>query len=202
MKKGRLEAFSDGVFAIVITLLILDIKLPHVDYAHLYPALISILPNIAVYILSFVLIGMYWMFHHHSFTFIREVDGVLLWMNLMFLLTISFMPFPSRLLGEYPFKTLPVILYGGNLILSNMMGFIMLIYLHKNRQLASELFTNKTYRQQLKLYLIVNALYLLSILLSFFHPVYSCAMFGLTAIILLIRSIIVLGIGKCTVSKQ
>lgn len=202
MKKARLEAFSDGVFAIVITLLILDIKLPQGEYNHLSEGLISILPNIGVYVLSFLLIGMYWMFHHQSFTFVQETDGVIIWLNILFLLFISFLPFPTSLMGEYPFQTLPVLIYGANLMLANSIGFISIIYLHKNRQLATEVFSVKRYKSQIRIYITVNVLYLLCIILAFFHPKASCIMFGLTAIFLILRSIAFMGIGKCNFGKS
>ena len=88
MKKNRVEAFTDGVFAIVITLLILELKLPDVGATELPSALRNLLPSIGAYVLSFGLIGMYWVFHHYSMTLIQEVDGVLLWLNILFLLFI------------------------------------------------------------------------------------------------------------------
>ena len=93
MDKRRLEAFSDGVFAIVITLLVLELKLPAVNYDALGQRLVNLLPSIAAYALSFLLVGMYWVFHHHAYTLLDGVDGVLLWLNIVFLLSISFMPF-------------------------------------------------------------------------------------------------------------
>src|ERR1051326_109475 len=155
MKKNRLEAFSDGVFAIVITLLILNIKLPQVQYDNLTDGLIAMLPNIGVYVLSFLLIGMYWVFHHYTFSFMKEADGVLLWLNIIFLLFISFIPFPTSLMGEYPFKTIPMVIYGANLLLANIIGFISLIYLNRTRQLATDIFTPAVNKMQMRVYIII-----------------------------------------------
>src|SRR4051812_17865526 len=102
MNKNRVEAFSDGVFAIVITLLILDIRLPEVDAAHLPGALRDALPHIVAYVMSFVIIGVYWISHHHALQRLVRVDGVLLWLNMLLLLFVSFLPFPTSMLGRYP----------------------------------------------------------------------------------------------------
>ena len=202
MKKSRLEAFSDGVFAIVITLLILDIRLPHGNYTQLQDALIKLLPNIGIYVLSFVLIGMYWVFHHHTFQFVHEVDGVLLWLNIIFLLSISFMPFPTSLMGAYPFRTIPVVIYGSNLLFANMMGYLGIVYIHRNRQLASEIFTKKLFRSQQLVYLTVNGMYMICIFLAFFTPLVSGILFGAIALYLMIRSVFFMGIGKRNFSQN
>jgi len=89
MKKSRIESFSDGVFAIVITLLVLSIKIPDVNYSKISDGLLAILPSTGVYALSFILIGMYWVFHHYSFSFFDEVDGIMVWLNIIFLLCIK-----------------------------------------------------------------------------------------------------------------
>ena len=197
MKKNRLEAFTDGVFAIVITLLILNVKLPEVSYENLQSGLMELLPTIFVYALSFLLIGMYWVFHHHMLTYISEVDGVLLWLNILFLLFISFVPFPAMMLGKYPFTTLPVVIYGSNLILVNINAFALLLYLRRNKNLTNALFTTAVYQSQMKVYIIVNSLYLLNILLAFYIPKFSVYLFALIAGVLIIRSIFLLGVGKC-----
>lgn len=199
MKKNRLEAFSDGVFAIVITLLILEVKLPEVSYDHLFDGLQAMMPSIGVYVQSFLLIGMYWVFHHYAFTFISEVDGVLLWLNILFLLFISFLPFPTSLLGRYSFQTWPAVIYGMNLVLANLMGFVMILYLRKNKQLSSPIFTDKIYKSQMRMYLGVNGLYIFCIALAFVVPKLSVYIFAIMAIFLITRSIIFMGVGKCNI---
>jgi len=197
MNKGRLEAFSDGVFAIVITLLILNVKLPDADYTHLGNALVSILPTLGIYIISFLLVGMYWVFHHYAFTFIAQVDGVLLWLNVFFLLFISFVPFPAMMMGKYPFHTIPIIVYSCNLILSNAMGFLSLIYLWRNKNLATPIFTREVFRLQLQLYLVVNVIYIIAIMVSFIAPAISFITLGTMTVLLIFRSIRMSGVGKC-----
>src|SRR4051794_3390811 len=95
VSKVRLEAFSDGVFAIVITLLILEIRIPDVTQPELANALAAAAPKLLAYVTTFALIGLYWVFHHHALLLVRKVDGALLWLNLIELLGVSFLPFPT-----------------------------------------------------------------------------------------------------------
>ncbi|MBS1512051.1 MAG: DUF1211 domain-containing protein [Bacteroidetes bacterium] len=195
MNKNRLEAFSDGVFAIVITLLILNVKIPHTPYHDLLQALTAMLPAISAYILSFLLIGMYWVFHHNAFTHIAQVDGVLLWLNIILLLFISFLPFPAMLMGEYPFTTIPVVVYGCNLLLANGTGFIMFLYLMRNKSLATPAFSAKVMKIQLTTYITVNILYIIAIIIGFYKPTISLIIFAVMAVSLIVRSAVTTGIG-------
>lgn len=197
MDKRRLESFSDGVFAIVITLLVLELKLPAVSYDALGASLLQLLPSISAYVLSFLLIGMYWVFHHHAYTLIDGVDGVLLWLNIVFLLLISFMPFPTMMLGRCPGQTLPVVFYGCNLLLANLHGLAMLLYLKRAPQLASRRFTPALYRMQVRIYLVVNSLYVANIGLAFVLPRVAITIFAVMAAYLMLRSAIIMGIGTC-----
>lgn len=173
MNKTRLEAFSDGVFAIVITLLILDIRLPEVDYAHLREALKEIAPKILSYVMSFIVIGLYWVSHHNSFQLVKKTNRAFLWMNVFLLLVVSFIPFPASLMGRYPFQTIPVLIYGLNLLTVNFIAFGMLFYIYKNPQLAATPFTKESFRKQIPVYISVNSCYLLAIILSPFAPMIS-----------------------------
>jgi len=101
MTTNRLETFSDGVFAIVITLLVLDLKLP-MDARPLGERLHAIWPQIAAYAASFIIVGMTWVGHHNLFHLIKRVDKTLMWLNLAELIVISFIPFPTAILGLSP----------------------------------------------------------------------------------------------------
>src|SRR5918996_1609457 len=101
MPKSRLEAFSDGVFAIAITLLIIEVRPPDAAPDELAGDLVSLWPSYAAYAVSFVVIGIIWVNHHEIFEGIRAVDRPLLFLNLLLLLTVAFLPFPTALLGEY-----------------------------------------------------------------------------------------------------
>jgi uncharacterized membrane protein len=178
MNKTRLEAFSDGVFAIVITLLILDISIPNVDYAHLPQALKDIFPDILAYVMSFIVIGLYWVSHHNSFQLISKVNRGFLWLNILLLLFISFMPFPTLLLGKYPFKQLPVIIYGCNILAANLTGFVMMLYIWYCPGLKAENFTRVVFKRQLVVYLSINSVYIIAVLVSFINPTISYYIYG------------------------
>jgi uncharacterized membrane protein len=109
MSKGRLEAFSDGVIAIIITIMVLELKVPQgASFADLLP----LVPVFASYVLSFVFVGIYWNNHHHLLQAASHVDGRILWANLHLLFWLSLIPFATSWIGEYEFTTAPVAIYG------------------------------------------------------------------------------------------
>jgi uncharacterized membrane protein len=188
MNKNRLEAFSDGVFAIVITLLILDIKIPPTDYDHLPDALLHLLPRLISYCYSFIIIGVYWISHHNISRRFLKIDRVILWLNILFLLLVAFIPFPTSLMGEYPFKKLPLVLYGCTLLASNMVGFMIWYYAsHRHRLLDPETPVSAI-RSTNRTFLIVNVLYVIAMLISFAHVYASYAIFfGVVIYIIIFR---------------
>jgi uncharacterized membrane protein len=109
MNKTRLEAFSDGVFAILITILVLELKIPHGDDL---AALRPLLPIFLTYILSFIYLGIYWNNHHHMLQATRHVSGTVLWANLHLLFWLSLVPFTTGWMGENHFAALPTAVYG------------------------------------------------------------------------------------------
>jgi uncharacterized membrane protein len=113
MKKGRLEAFSDGVFAIIITIMVLELHVPHGDEIR---DLLPILPVFVSYLLSFVNVGIYWNNHHHMLYATERVNGAILWANLHLLFWLSLIPFTTAWMGENHFARWPVVLYGSVLI--------------------------------------------------------------------------------------
>jgi len=126
MGKGRLETFSDGVIAIIITIMVLELKVSHeADLA----ALRSLIPIFLSYVLSFINIGFYWNNHHHLFQSTRQVNGVILWTNLHLLFWLSLVPFGTAWMGENNFATLPVALYGGILLAAAIAYFILTLIL-------------------------------------------------------------------------
>src|SRR5215469_1013678 len=127
MTKTRLEAFSDGVFAIVITLLILDVHIPQ-DQPLTLATLLGVAPHLLIFVLSFVIVGLYWVAHHRMLHFVKQVDRQVLWLNLALLLIIVFVPFPTALLGQHPDNLLAVTLYGINLMLVNTAGTVLWLY--------------------------------------------------------------------------
>src|SRR5260370_11737992 len=135
MTKNRLEAFSDGVFAIVITLLILDVRFP-ADKPLTLETLWGVAPHLWAFVLSLVIGGVYWVSHHNMLHFIRMVDRQLLWLNLTLLLLVVFIPFPAARLGRHAAGGLAVALYGINLMLVNAAGAAMWLYATSRPHLA------------------------------------------------------------------
>lgn len=112
---GRLEAFSDGVLAIVITLLVLELKPPHLvapdDAGEALAALVALGPKFLSYLLSFVFVAVFWVNHHRFFRLVQRVDSGLLWLNILLLLALSFVPFPTSMIGEYPSNAVGLALF-------------------------------------------------------------------------------------------
>jgi uncharacterized membrane protein len=122
MGKGRLETFSDGVLAIVITIMVLELRAPHdTELAALGP----LLPVLLSYALSFVFLGVYWNNHHHMLYCTHRVTGAILWANLHLLFWLSLVPFATAWMGEHPLASTPAALYGGVLLMAGI-AYLML----------------------------------------------------------------------------
>ncbi|WP_428330860.1 TMEM175 family protein [Mucilaginibacter sp.] len=137
MDKGRLEAFSDGVIAIIITIMVLELKIPHgADIDSLLP----LLPVFVSYVLSFIYVGIYWNNHHHTMQLVQSVNGAILWANMNLLFWLSLVPFVTAWMGENHFAHWPVSCYGVVLIMCSLSYalFIMVLIRHhgKNSELA------------------------------------------------------------------
>jgi uncharacterized membrane protein len=122
MGKGRLEAFSDGVLAIIITIMVLELKVPHGDTLD---SLRPLLPVYLSYVLSFVYVGIYWNNHHHLLHTVRTVTGGVLWANLHLLFWLSLLPFSTGWMGENHFAAMPSALYGLNLLLAAIAYYVL-----------------------------------------------------------------------------
>jgi uncharacterized membrane protein len=122
MHKTRLEAFSDGVLAIIITIMVLELKVPHGDD---FAALRPLLPVFLSYVLSFVYVGIYWNNHHHLLQAARHVNGKVLWANLHLLFWLSLLPFVTGWMGENHFHSLPTAMYGVVLLMAGVAYWIL-----------------------------------------------------------------------------
>jgi len=180
MGKGRLEAFSDGVIAIIITIMVLEMKVPHgADLSALRP----LIPVFLSYVLSFIYVGIYWNNHHHLLQAVRKVNGSTLWANLHLLFWLSLFPFATAWVGENHFAALPVALYGGVLLLAAIAYFILtrtLISHHgKDSALATAL--GRDFKGKIS-----PMIYIIAILVSFTNPWVSFALYTLVAVMWLI----------------
>ena len=180
MTKGRLEAFSDGVIAIIITIMVLEIRVPHgSDIVALQP----LVPIFLTYVLSFVYLGIYWNNHHHLFQAAHHVDGAVLWANLHLLFWLSLVPFVTGWMGENHFASWPVALYGLVMVCAGLAYFILV------RTLVSRHGPNSTLALALGRDFkgkVSPLLYAIAIPLAFFQAWVSCALYVLVAIIWLI----------------
>lgn len=180
MTKGRLEAFSDGVLAIIITVMVLELKVPEgVTFASLKP----IFPKIISYIVSFMYVGLYWNNHHHLFQIVRKVNGKVLWSNLHLLFWLSLMPVTTNWIGESHFGRDPIIAYGVVLIMCSIAYNIVeyfVIQIEGEDSALKKAVKSKTKEN------ISTALYFLGIGLSFINPYISLVLYGTVAIMWII----------------
>jgi TMEM175 potassium channel family protein len=171
MGKGRLEAFSDGVLAIIITIMVLELKVPH--DAHL-AALQELLPVLLSYVLSFIYLGIYWNNHHHMLHAVTYVNGRILWANLHLLFWLSLVPFVTGWMGENHFAALPVASYGVVLLAAAIAYYILahaLVARHgKDSTLARALGSDVKGK-------ISPLLYVLAIALAFVNVWFACAIY-------------------------
>ncbi|MBS1559439.1 MAG: DUF1211 domain-containing protein [Bacteroidetes bacterium] len=180
MKTTRLEAFSDGVFAILITIMVLELKVPEgSDFSALKPLTSKVLS----YILSFIYLGIYWNNHHHMFHAIEKVNGKVLWANLALLFMLSLIPFTTAWMGENHFEKNPVALYGINLMLCALTYTILekAAIRHEGKESAIGVAIKNNRKEYISL-----ATYVLSAMLAFFVPVVSMAGYASVAILWLI----------------
>lgn len=180
MGKGRVEAFSDGVIAILITIMVLELRVPEgTDWA----ALRELAPTFLSYILSFIFLGIYWNNHHHLWQVVTGVNGKILWANLHLLFWLSLVPFVTGWMGENDFARLPVALYGAVLWMAGFAYYILarvLVALYGRDSLIETALRNKL-KERASL-----IAYALGILLAFVDTSFSLALYVFVAFIWLI----------------
>jgi uncharacterized membrane protein len=177
MSKGRLEAFSDGVIAIIITIMVLELKAPH---GHNIGDLTPLLPQFLAYLLSFVFIGIYWNNHHHLLQIVKRVNGRVLWANLHLLFWLSIVPFVTSWLGESHLGALPIAMYAAVCWMAGFSYYLLaraLIYIHTDDSPLVKAIGND---RKGKVSLV---LYSLAIPLAFVNTWVSLALIVLVAII-------------------
>ncbi len=179
MSTGRMEAFSDGVIAIIITIMVLELRAPHdTSLAGLRP----LIPVFASYVMSFIYIGIYWNSHHHLLHVTEHIDGRALWANLHLLFWLSLVPFVTAWMGENHFSQWPVALYGSILLLSAIANTILvraLLAAPGNELLASAL--GSDFKGKISM-----VIYVTGIVLAFVRPWLACAIYVLVAAMWLI----------------
>jgi uncharacterized membrane protein len=180
MHKGRLEAFSDAVIAIILTIMVLELKVPHgADLAALRP----LLPVLGSYVLSYGFLGIYWNNHHHLLQAARHVDGRVLWANLHLLFWLSLVPAVTHWMGETHFAPLPVALYGAVLLLAGVAYFLLsraLVVRHGSDSTLAHA-VGRDGKGKLSV-----ALYAAAIPLAFVDPRIACAIYVVVVVLWLI----------------
>jgi uncharacterized membrane protein len=180
MSKTRMEAFSDGVLAIIITIMVLELTAPHEPTA---AALVPLVPTLLSYVMSFVYLGVYWNNHHHLLQAIKHVDGRVLWANLHLLFWLSLVPFVTAWIGETRFASLPVALYGAVMMLAAVAYFVLahaLIALHgRDSALAAAL--GRDFKGKVSI-----VIYLAAIPMAFVSSWIACGLFVFVTVLWLI----------------
>ena len=180
MTPERLNAFSDGVIAIIITIMVLELKVPHGSDM---TALRSVLPAFLVYVLSFVVVGIYWNNHHHLLYLTDRITGGVLWANLHLLFWLSLMPFTTGWMGENHFAPLPTALYGAVLLCAGIAYYILEQTIIRNQGENSRLEAAVGGDTKGRISLV---LYASAVPLAFVHQFISDAIYALVALIWLI----------------
>jgi uncharacterized membrane protein len=177
MGTGRLEAFSDGVIAIIITIMVLELKVPHgTSFEELRP----VLPVLLSYVLSFIYVGIYWNNHHHMMHLVHTVTGPILWANLHLLFWLSLIPFVTAWMGENQLTTVPVALYGGVLLMAAFAYLILATFIarHEGGDSAFAKAMGRDFKGKVS-----PVLYTAGIAMAFFQPLISVALYVTVAAI-------------------
>jgi len=177
VNKARLEAFSDGVIAVIITIMVLELKVPHDAEP---AALVPLVPVFLAYVMSFVYTGIYWSNHHHMFHAVRHVNGATLWANLHLLFWLSLVPFVTGWMDETHFAPLQVAAYGAVLLcaaLAYTILTVVLVRLHGKDSLIAKAL-GRDFKGKISL-----VIYVVAIALAFLYPLVSCGLYALVAAI-------------------
>lgn len=177
ISKSRLEAFSDGVIAIIITIMVLEIKVPH---GHDWAALKPLAPVFFTYILSFIYVGIYWNNHHHLLAAAKRTNGAAMWANLHLLFWLSLLPFSAGFMGENHFEMLPTAIYGFVLLMASIAYAILariLITLSGKDSAIAIAYNKAGYKE-----IISTVLYAAAVILSFFIPLISLVIYHVVAL--------------------
>jgi uncharacterized membrane protein len=180
MNRNRLEAFSDGVLAIIITIMVLELRVPEEPT---WAGLARELPGFLSYLLSFVYVGIYWNNHHHMLHLAGKINGTILWANLHLLFWLSLFPFSTRWMDESGFRQVPVLVYGANLLLAavayNLLESALIRQQGRDGRLARA--TGRDWKGKVS-----PAIYVAGLALTFIHPLLGVAAYTVVASIWLI----------------
>lgn len=176
MEKSRIEAFSDGIFAVAATLLVTNLHLP--GSSAVAQGIVRVLPNQLVYVLSFMIVAVYWVAHHMMFHYVARVDRGLLWLNNLTLLCVAAVPFPAAVLGSHPLDPAAIILYAASLSLINLTGTIAWRYAASQPELTKSRISPLMLTRVSRLHLAPVLAYSIAAGLGFWQPLASLFIFA------------------------
>jgi uncharacterized membrane protein len=175
--KGRLESLSDGIFSTVMTVLVLSLSVPIIasrtiasENSQLALSLRGLVPDILSYVISFAILGAFWIRHHSMFAYVTTVNRTLLWLNIVFLMTIGFIPFSTALLGRYPLLELSLVIYGLNLVGTSVSSQVLWIYSARSRLIARDSMDEEIISKINNRMTLGPIAYIIAIAISFYDP--------------------------------
>jgi uncharacterized membrane protein len=184
VSNSRIETLADGVFAIVLTLLILDIKAPQATSdAELIQKLLALEPKFFTYVLSFIILGLFWFGHQLVSRYIKHSDHIHLWLSLLFLMSIAFIPFSAAVLGENGQQRSAVIVYGGNLLLSGSIRCLHWRYVTRNHRLVDPGLDARLIAKIANAFLVIPFFYTIAIATSFFSIQVSLFLYAISPLL-------------------
>lgn len=193
----RLVFFSDAIFAIAITLLVLELHVPeHLGAAGLQHELFALWPKFASFLLSFLAVGLFWMSHHRIFDYIERYDFRLLWLNLLLLLSIAFLPFPTALVGQYGDQRAATIVYGVDLAVAGILQWAVGAYAALGHRLVNPRLDPRFIRVVTRRMLIPPVLALLSIAVAFISPRLAYGVWGLSVALTVVPQLVAPNMGE------
>ena len=185
--KNRIEALADGIFAVAMTLLVLDVKLAageiYTTDGALWARLVELEHTFGIYFVSFVVLGMFWIGHHTQFHYVRYVDHRILWLNLIFLFVITSVPFSTDLLGDFHHLRVPYLLYSGEIVVLASLLLLQVVYLRGHPHLAESDLTPEVARHIIMRTGAFGALPLISMVFAYFDSRLAIYCYLLMAIV-------------------
>lgn len=177
---GRVMALTDGVFAIIMTLLVLEIHVPQLSVGKSLPTafLLEVLPNVVVFVISFVLTGLFWVAHRDMFNLVRGVERGLIWLNILYMLPVALIPYAASLLGAYSQDALALRLYGLLLLLISLMRLMLWLYIGTRPHLLIEHVDRRTLRSGALQAIALILLSLIAMLFAGFAPYISLGIYA------------------------
>jgi uncharacterized membrane protein len=192
MDKNRIEAFSDGVIAVAITLLVLEFKVPEISLAHgegaLIQALLHAAPKFAAYFTSFIIVAVWWVAHHQLFHALHKTNRTLLWINTLFLMWVCLIPFPTALIGDYPTSHTAAFLYGAIATLTAASFILMRWYVSCKAKLLKTDLPEDAVRRTIKKGMLSPILHLIGMLIAVLTPVVALAVYAAIAVLFMFPS--------------